>query len=149
MYELTRSRIGAGTGIFTRALLASPDWSDSVKAIKALEPSEGMRNTFSDSTKDQRVTIAYGTFNETGVEDGWADIIIIAQVRPIHKHSACLRTGTQVYLWPSAGIPLVSRLQQCFCRICSRAQAWWPGGFRLEPRGPRPDPMGCPVARPH
>lgn len=76
-------RIGAGTGIFTRALLTHPDWSSNIKAIKAIEPSPGMRDVFSQAVKDDRVTISEGTFEKTGVDDQWADLIIIAQVRPI------------------------------------------------------------------
>lgn len=94
-------RIGAGTGIFTRALLASPDWSSSVKAIKAVEPSEGMRNTFSQTIQDSRVTVADGTFNQTGVEDGWANIIIIAQVSHVGAASGPDSAHT-------TGVPLVS-----------------------------------------
>lgn len=40
-----------------------------------------MRDVFAQSIKEKHVTVAHGTFNETGVEDGWADLIIIAQVR--------------------------------------------------------------------
>lgn len=76
---ITIVEIGAGTGIFTRALLAHPEWSSSVKEIKAVEPSSGMREVFCASVQDERVSIADGTFESTGIEDGWADIIIIAQ----------------------------------------------------------------------
>lgn len=38
--------IGAGTGIFTRALIAHPDWSSSIREIRAVEPSAGMRAQF-------------------------------------------------------------------------------------------------------
>jgi len=71
--------IGSGTGIFTRALLAHPDWSSSVKIWKAIEPSEGMRDVFSRTVKDDRVTVSEGTFDNTGVESGWADLVVIAQ----------------------------------------------------------------------
>ncbi|TFK55041.1 S-adenosyl-L-methionine-dependent methyltransferase [Heliocybe sulcata] len=71
--------IGAGTGISTRALLAHPDWSQSVARLRALEPSEGMRDVFSKTVKDDRVSIADGTFDTTGVEDGWADLVLVAQ----------------------------------------------------------------------
>ncbi|PSR74107.1 hypothetical protein PHLCEN_2v10063 [Hermanssonia centrifuga] len=72
-------RIGAGTGIFTRALLAHPDWSGSIKQLRAIEPVEGMREQFSKTVIDDRVTIAEGAFDRTGVEDGWADLVVIAQ----------------------------------------------------------------------
>ncbi|KAJ7705360.1 S-adenosyl-L-methionine-dependent methyltransferase [Mycena rosella] len=70
--------IGAGTGLFTRSLLAHPEWA-AVRALKAVEPSEGMRETFAKYTEDARVVVAEGTFDATGVDDGWADLIIIAQ----------------------------------------------------------------------
>lgn len=42
-----------------------------------------MRDVFSQTVKDDRVTISEGTFEKTGIDDQWADLIIIAQVRPI------------------------------------------------------------------
>ncbi|CAL1704518.1 unnamed protein product [Somion occarium] len=71
--------LGAGTGIFTRALLAHPDWSQSIKQHRAIEPSEGMRTVFANTVKDERVSVAEGTFDNTGVEDQWADLVVIAQ----------------------------------------------------------------------
>jgi phospholipid N-methyltransferase len=79
-----RCRIGSGTGIFTRAILAHPDWSSSVKAWKAIEPSAGMREVFSKTVIDSRVTVSEGTFDNTGVESGWADLVVIAQVCIFH-----------------------------------------------------------------
>lgn len=67
--------------MFTRALLAHPEWETSVKELKAQEPSSGMREAFTKNTVDSRVSITDGTFDTTGIEDGWADIVIIAQVR--------------------------------------------------------------------
>ncbi|KAI0780852.1 S-adenosyl-L-methionine-dependent methyltransferase [Trametes elegans] len=71
--------IGSGTGIFTRALLAHPDWTSAVKELRAIEPSAGMRDVFTKTVSDPRVSVAEGTFDTTGVEDGWADLIVIAQ----------------------------------------------------------------------
>jgi len=71
--------IGSGTGIFTRALLAHPEWASSVGQLKAIEPSEGMRDTFLKTVKDDRVTVAEGSFDKTSINDGWADIVVIAQ----------------------------------------------------------------------
>ncbi|KAJ7285789.1 S-adenosyl-L-methionine-dependent methyltransferase [Mycena rebaudengoi] len=62
--------VGSGTGIFTRALLAHPDWSSAVNELRAIEPSEGMRD---------RVSTSEGTFEQTGIEDGWADLVVVAQ----------------------------------------------------------------------
>lgn len=71
--------IGAGTGIFTRALLAHPEWASAINQIKAVEPSPGMREVFSKTVQDDRVTIDDGTFENTGVGDEWADLLVIAQ----------------------------------------------------------------------
>ncbi|TBU65751.1 S-adenosyl-L-methionine-dependent methyltransferase [Dichomitus squalens] len=71
--------LGAGTGIFTRALLAHPDWTHAVNELRAVEPSAGMREQFTKTVTDPRVSIREGTFDETGIEDGWADLIVIAQ----------------------------------------------------------------------
>lgn len=73
-------RIGAGTGLFTRAFLKHPDFADAVKEIKAIEPSDGMLDVFNTTVNDSRVSSVKGTFDTTGVEDGWADLITIAQV---------------------------------------------------------------------
>jgi ubiquinone/menaquinone biosynthesis C-methylase UbiE len=71
--------IGSGTGIFTRALLAHPDWVGSVGKIKAIEPSAGMRDVFSKSIRDNRVTVSEGTFSSTDAADGSSDLVVIAQ----------------------------------------------------------------------
>ncbi|TFY77171.1 hypothetical protein EWM64_g6843 [Hericium alpestre] len=71
--------IGAGTGIFTRALLAHPEWSTSIGTLKAVEPSAGMRGVFEKSVVDKRVTVREGFFDHTGIEDGQADLVVIAQ----------------------------------------------------------------------
>ncbi|KAI5123349.1 hypothetical protein M0805_001770 [Coniferiporia weirii] len=70
--------VGCGSGIFTRALLAHPEWNSSISELKAVEPNEGMRAVFAESTKDPRVSLSDGTFDETGVPDGWADVIMAA-----------------------------------------------------------------------
>lgn len=99
-------RIGAGTGIFTRALLAHPEWSSTIGQLKALEPSEGMRDQFSKTVKDDRVSVAEGSFDTTHVEDDWADLIVIAQVIN-NYHMGLVFTNADIQ--PS-GIPLVPRL---------------------------------------
>ncbi len=53
-----------------------------IQELKAVEPSEGMREVFSKKIKDDRISVSHGLFHSTGVEDGWADLVIIAQVRP-------------------------------------------------------------------
>jgi len=76
--DLNVLEIGSGTGKFTRALLSHPDWKSSIAHIKAIDPSEGMRSVFLREVKDPRVQLSEGTFDRTGVEDGWADLIVIA-----------------------------------------------------------------------
>jgi phospholipid N-methyltransferase len=78
--DLIGDRLGSGTGIFTRALLAHPTWDKRIKQLKAVEPSEGMRGTFSKLVRDDRIALSEGSFDATGVEDGWADLVVIAQV---------------------------------------------------------------------
>ena len=39
-----------------------------------------MRTVFAEKMEDDRVTIAEGTFERVDVKDGWADLIVIAQV---------------------------------------------------------------------
>ncbi|KAF9533022.1 S-adenosyl-L-methionine-dependent methyltransferase [Crepidotus variabilis] len=77
--ELNVLEIGAGTGIFTRALLADPAWNNSIRELRAVEPSEGMRNAFTSKITDKRVSISDGVFQSTGAQDAWADLIVIAQ----------------------------------------------------------------------
>ena len=48
--------------------------------MKAYDPSSGMRTVFAEKTKDDRVTITEGTFDSVDAEDGWADLIVVAQV---------------------------------------------------------------------
>lgn len=40
-----------------------------------------MRDQFRKTVRDDRVSIAEGTFDTTHIESGWADLIIIAQVK--------------------------------------------------------------------
>ena len=102
------SRIGSGTGIFTRALLAHTQWNAAIKQIKAVEPSEGMRSVFSQQVKDDRVTVAEGTFTATGVTDSWADLVVIAQVFDFSFSCSC----SQFYYRPIIGVPTMEQLLQ-------------------------------------
>ncbi|CUA72258.1 hypothetical protein RSOLAG22IIIB_00923 [Rhizoctonia solani] len=73
------AELGSGTGLFTRALLNHPTFGQDVGELRAIEPSEGMRDTFNKRTHDSRVTCLAGDFLNTGVEDGWADLVVVAQ----------------------------------------------------------------------
>ncbi|KAF8319419.1 S-adenosyl-L-methionine-dependent methyltransferase, partial [Clavulina sp. PMI_390] len=77
--KLNVLELGSGTGIFTRALLADPTFGPAVGKLEAVEPSAGMRATLEDKTKDERVVSREGTFSESGVPDGWADLVVVAQ----------------------------------------------------------------------
>lgn len=105
-------RIGSGTGLFTRALLAHPDWANSVKELRAIEPSAGMREVFANATTDPRVSVHAGTFDSVGVEDGWADLIVIAQVCLFAISSRYLAGGVRANAGPgrpSTGAPITTR----------------------------------------
>lgn len=39
-----------------------------------------MRAQFEEGVKDTRVSCSEGTFDKTGASDGWADMVVIAQV---------------------------------------------------------------------
>ncbi|THU89659.1 S-adenosyl-L-methionine-dependent methyltransferase, partial [Dendrothele bispora CBS 962.96] len=77
--------IAAGTGIFTRGLLNSPEWYSDIDELKAVEPSAGMRETFSKAITEDKVTLSEGTFESIGVPDGWADMIVIATVSFLYR----------------------------------------------------------------
>ncbi|KAL1708260.1 S-adenosyl-L-methionine-dependent methyltransferase [Schizophyllum commune] len=83
--KLNVLEVGAGTGIFTRALLAHPEWKDDVGELRAIEPAEGMRDQFIKSTvstvnnNNPKITVHDGHFSSLPVPDGWADLIVIAQ----------------------------------------------------------------------
>ncbi|KAG2144798.1 hypothetical protein BD769DRAFT_1597756 [Suillus cothurnatus] len=47
--------------------------------LRAVEPSDGMRDVWMKTINDKRSPIVKGTLENTGVEDGWADLINIAQ----------------------------------------------------------------------
>jgi len=71
--------LGSGTGIFTRALLAHEAFSSSVERITAIEPSDGMREVFNKQTQDPRASTKSGTFEDTGIIDASADLVVVAQ----------------------------------------------------------------------
>lgn len=85
-------------------MLAHPDWKNVIGEIRAIEPSEGMREQFSKTVLDKRVSIADGTFDTTGVEDGWADLVVAAQARQFLLPPM---SGSQLVI---LGISLVPRL---------------------------------------
>ena len=39
-----------------------------------------MRTVFSNTIKDDRVSVSDGVFESTGIDDAWADLVVIAQV---------------------------------------------------------------------
>jgi hypothetical protein len=61
--------------------LADQDDETKIASLKAIEPSAGMREVFQQRVNHESVTISHGTFdNVPTVENGWADLVIIAQV---------------------------------------------------------------------
>ncbi|KAH8116974.1 S-adenosyl-L-methionine-dependent methyltransferase [Phellopilus nigrolimitatus] len=103
--------LGAGTGIFTRALLAHPEWQSSIGELRAVEPSEGMREVFTKTVTDSRASVANGTFDSTGVPDAWADLIVIAQA--FHwcpDHDAALQEFARA-LKPNGVVVLIWNLE--------------------------------------
>jgi len=77
--SLKVAEIGSGTGLFTRALLSHSRFGRSVAELCAVEPSAGMRDAFGKVVKDSRVSCREGTFETTGLETGWADLVVVAQ----------------------------------------------------------------------
>lgn len=71
--------VGSGTGIFTRSLLAHKSFGAAVAQLHAVEPSSGMRAHFAETIKDERVSCRDGTFDNTGAEESWADLVVVAQ----------------------------------------------------------------------
>ncbi|EIW75943.1 S-adenosyl-L-methionine-dependent methyltransferase [Coniophora puteana RWD-64-598 SS2] len=110
--------LGAGTGIFTRALLAHPAWTgNAIASLRAVEPSAGMRTVFARTVivpeldPGQRVSVHDGTFDGTGAPDGWADLVIIAQAFhwcPDHE-AAC--TELRRVLKPGGALCLIWNLE--------------------------------------
>lgn len=49
--------------------------------MRCIDPNEGMRAVFERNVVDPRVRLSEGTFDNTGVPDGWADVIVAASVR--------------------------------------------------------------------
>ncbi|KAK0196911.1 S-adenosyl-L-methionine-dependent methyltransferase [Armillaria mellea] len=84
--------IGAGTGLFTKSFLKHPEFSGTVKELRAVEPSAGMRDVFVKTVQDDRVSVREGTFDTTNIEDGWADLVVVAQAGNFSWHSIGART---------------------------------------------------------
>ena len=65
-----------------------------------------MRAVFAEKTKDDRVTVTEGTFERIeDAEDGWADLVVIAQVS-LSQPLVRKKKKKQSWTCP-AGIPLV------------------------------------------
>ncbi|KAK0503464.1 S-adenosyl-L-methionine-dependent methyltransferase [Armillaria luteobubalina] len=71
--------IGAGTGLFTKAFIKHPEFFGTVKELRAVEPSAGMRDVFVKTVQDDRISVREGTFDTTNIEGGWADLVVVAQ----------------------------------------------------------------------
>ena len=64
-----------------------------------------MRAVFAEKIKDDRVTVAEGTFESVDAEDNWADLVVVAQVSPFRPPVWEQKSRTLV-----VGIPLVPGL---------------------------------------
>jgi SAM-dependent methyltransferase len=62
-------------------MLEHLEWSSSIGRLKAVDSRENVRESFAETIRDDRVTVADGSFTRTGVEDGWADLVVLAHVR--------------------------------------------------------------------
>ncbi|KAH8116938.1 S-adenosyl-L-methionine-dependent methyltransferase [Phellopilus nigrolimitatus] len=100
--------LGCGSGILTRALLAQSEWSSSISELRCIDPNEGMRDVFSKTVDDPRVSLTEGTFDSTGVPDLWADLIVSASAYHwCTDHEAAFKEfvrilkpdGTICFLW--------------------------------------------------
>ena len=65
---------------------------------------------FAEKTTDDRVTIAEGTFETVDAEDGWADLVVIAQVKPVPV--ACSEFGVELVDRRSTGALITKRLHK-------------------------------------
>ncbi len=71
---------GAGTGLFTRLLVARP--ADLIRSVTAVEPSAPMRAVLARDVAagtDGRVRVVDGTGEATGLPEGSADVVVAAQ----------------------------------------------------------------------
>ena len=60
--------------------MAHPEWSKDIGGLRAVEPSAGMRDVFVRTVSDERVVAQEGSFDQTGVEAGQTDLVVVAQV---------------------------------------------------------------------
>jgi hypothetical protein len=67
-----------------------------------------MRDIFSRTVKDNRVTLLDGVFQSTGMEDGWADLVVVAQVLDAAYSSLILNL---VDIRPFIGVLIMMQLQ--------------------------------------
>jgi hypothetical protein len=74
-----------------------------------------MRGFWTKTIDDSRATVSEGTFDDTGVEDEWADFIIIAQVCIARCESKDKRNERSSL--SRTGIPLGSRPMKSLHRV--------------------------------
>jgi len=130
---------GSGTGIFTRVLLSHPEWNATIDELIAVEPSEGMRDTFAKTVKDARVRLTEGTFDRTVVQDGWADLIVIAQAfHWCSDHDAAVAEFTRI-LKPDGAVFLVwnreSKDMPAWVSQLKELQEPYKKGIQQQPEG--------------
>lgn len=69
-----------------------------------------MRDVFSKTVKDERVSVHEGAFDRTGAPDASTDLIVIAQVRRAYRRSPMIYTAPETRTCLFEGISLVPRL---------------------------------------
>lgn len=67
-----------------------------------------MRAQFSQTINDLKVSVKEGTFEETHVADGWADLIVVGE----YAYMLVLSFTRRLDFLCSTGFPLVSGLRQ-------------------------------------
>ena len=81
---------------------------------------------FQKTVNDPRVQLSEGTFDNTKVPDGWADLIVIATVsRSYTTSSDNLDLPTYLRTSCGKGFPLVSRSQGSFEGIFEDLETRW------------------------
>ncbi|KAJ7054083.1 S-adenosyl-L-methionine-dependent methyltransferase [Mycena amicta] len=132
--------IASGTGLFTRALLDHPEWK-CIRKLKAVEPSDGMRETFAEHTVDDRIELSSGTFDNTGLPTGWADMIAIAQAyhwcldheKAVIEFGRVLKpNGILLLIWNNEDrtVPWIAKFRARVARDRKNTPGWRTGEWR-------------------
>jgi hypothetical protein len=79
--------------------------------------------------KDDRVTVAEGTFEAIDAEDGWADLVVIAQVSPFRLDNSLKNRGLDISFGRrSIGVLTMKRLHENLLESSSLKARWLSSG---------------------